>query len=285
MPVRAESYWRAALARSAEAEALGALVPLTTQVVEAHQLSPFVLRRLLSRTPKHLRSGGPKPNPFLPWERELEVARLGAGHVLLLNKFPVQPGHLLVITPGWQPQAGWLGKDDWQAVGELAQDSGGLWFFNSCAAAGASQPHRHLQLLPRAVGEPSCPLAARLQEQLCSGARPWPWAYALSPRRDPGDARELESLYLRHAEQLGLGNPHHDPQPTHPYNLLFDDDWFLTVRRRQEHCAGFSLNALAFAGYLLATEQSSMPWLQQHGPWLLLQEAAWPAGGKELALL
>lgn len=276
MPVRAETYWRAALARSAEAEAKGALVPLTTEVVEADWLSPFVLRRLLSRTPKHLRSGGPKPNPFLPWERELEIGRLGAGHVLLLNKFPVQPGHLLVITADWQPQAGWLGRDDWRAVAELAQDCGGLWFFNSCAAAGASQPHRHLQLLPRADSEPSCPLAGLFLQQLSSGSRPWPWAYALSPRREPGNAHELESLYLAHAERLGLGHPSRDPQPAHPYNLLFDDDWVLTVRRRQEHCAGFSLNALAFAGYLLATEQSSMVWLRQHGAWRLLQEAAGP---------
>ncbi len=282
VPVRAETYWRAALARSAEAEATGALVPLTTEVLDAPQLSPFVLRRLVSRTPKHLRSGGPKPNPFLPWERQLEVGRLGARHVLLLNKFPVQPGHLLVITADWQPQAGWLGRDDWQAVAELAQDTAGLWFFNSCAAAGASQPHRHLQLLPRTAGEASCPLAGHLLDQLTHNRRPWPWAYALSPRREPANPLELESLYLQHAELLGLGNPHRDPQPSHPYNLVFDDHWLLTVRRRQEHCAGFSLNALAFAGYLLSTEQSSMPWLQQHGPWLLLQQAAEPASAQTL---
>jgi len=280
--VRAERFWQAALERSAEAEALGALVPLRTELVPAPHLAPFVLRRLLSRTPKHLRQAGPRPNPFLPWEQELQVARLGEGHVLLLNKFPVQPGHLLVISSSWQPQSGWLAAGDWAAVATLSADCGGLWFFNSCAAAGASQPHRHLQLLPRASGESSCPLAPLLIAQLqgresgSAGTPPsWPWAYALSHRIDPSDPDELEQIYWRHALKLGLGHPQHDPQPRYPYNLLFDDDWLLTVRRRQEHCAGFSLNALAFAGFLLATEHSRIDWLEQHGPWALLQAAGW----------
>lgn len=263
-------------------------MPLATEVLQASALSPFVLRRLLSRTPKHLRRDGPKPNPFLPWDDALEVQRLAPAHVVLLNKYPVQTGHLLVISEAWRPQAGWLDRADWQAVGQLAADTGGLWFFNSCAAAGASQPHRHLQLLPRAAGEISCPLAGLLHEQLetqplsRSGNEPqhpcWPWAYRISRRRDSRGGSDLEELYLAHAAALGLGTPRRDPQPRHPYNLLFDDDWLMTVRRSREHCAGFSLNALAFAGYLLATEGSDLNWLLEQGPWPLLQAVAAPAG-------
>jgi ATP adenylyltransferase len=98
----------------------------------------------------------------------------------------------------------------------------------------------------------------------------------LSRRRDPLGCSDLESLYLSHAEQLGLGSPKRDPQPRHPYNLVFDDEWLLMVRRTQEHCAGFSLNALAFAGYLLATERSDLAWLERQGPWQLLQAVASP---------
>ncbi len=274
--MRVEAYWQQAQARSAQAQACGSLVPLRTEELQLPGLAPFVLRRLLSRTPKHLRAEGPKPNPFLPWERALEVASLGDQHVLILNKFPVQPGHLLLISRIWQPQAGWLGPGDWRAVIQVGSDSGGLWFFNSCAAAGASQPHRHLQLLPRHRNELSCPLAPLLEAQLevPEPASRWPWAYALSARRDPHDPEELAALYLDHGRRLGLGEPAEDPQPRHPYNLLFDDHWLLTVRRRQEHCAGFSLNALAFAGYLLATEHSRLDWLRQQGPWQLLAQAA-----------
>jgi len=272
----------AALRRSEAAECSGALVPLHTELVELRGCAPFVLRRLLSDTPKHLRSAGPKPNPFLPWDPALQVELLGVGHALILNKFPVQRGHVLLITQSWQPQAGWLQPSDWQALASVEADTSGLWFFNSCAAAGASQPHRHLQLLPRVAGEPSCPLAAALQAQLAGEQPPWPWLYRLSPRQRFGcsDAgQELEALYLEHQRQLGLGDPSHQVAPAQPYNLLLDPAWLMTVVRCREHWAGLSINALGFAGCLLVTPNSDANWLQEHGPLALLQAVAAPEAG------
>jgi ATP adenylyltransferase len=280
---RAERLWRAGLERSDQARVQQALVPLATDHLSLPAAEPFVVRRLLSATPKHLSAGVPRPNPFLPWDPRLEVSRLGSSHVVLLNKYPVQPGHLLLITQHWQPQSGWLQSSDWQAVAAMDADTGGLWFFNSCAAAGASQPHRHLQLLPRPMEASSCPLAELILEQLEQQQRRWPWRYAISRRQSPPGspaddpsslARELEQHYFHHALQLELGDPRHDPQPRHPYNLLFSDHWFLSVRRQREHCAGFSVNALGFAGYLLATEGSDLDWLLQQGPWQLLRAVA-----------
>jgi sulfate adenylyltransferase (ADP) / ATP adenylyltransferase len=268
---------RRALERSQIAEACGALVPLSTACLDPTPWQPFQIRRLLSRTPKHLRAGGPKPNPFLPWEPALEIERLGETHVVLLNKFPVQRGHLLLISQQWQPQSGWIHDGDWQAVARMDADTPGLWFFNSCAAAGASQPHRHLQLLPRTPQQPSCPLSAGIQQQLADGQRAWPWRYRISRREASGStgaAEELASLYHQHLSSLSLGTAQEEPAPRHPYNLLFDRDWFMTVHRRQEHSAGFSVNALGFAGYLLVTEGSDEAWLRQHGPLALLQAVA-----------
>ena len=267
------------LEQSQRARLSGALVPLATELVEQSGLAPFVMRRLLSATPKHLRNAGPKPNPFLPWDRELQVHLLGETHLLLLNKYPVQEGHLLLITQQWKAQAGWLEPTDWQALAQVDQDSPGLWFFNSCAAAGASQPHRHLQLLPRDPGSISCPLQPAIEAQLAGQAPPWPWRYRLSRRsaRNSNDAAlELESLYRQHLSELGLGQPEGDPAPRRPYNLLIDRHWMLTVERVQEHWAGFSINALGFAGYLLVTENSDTAWLQQRGPWELLRAVAAP---------
>ena len=271
-----------ALERSDLAEASGALVPLRTEAVDHPGWPPFLVRRLLSRTPKHLRSGGPKPNPFLPWDPDLEVQSAGPGHVVILNKFPVQRGHLLLITTDWQPQSGWLRLKDWQALAAVEAQLTGLWFFNSCTAAGASQPHRHLQLLPRRPDEASCPLAAHCLAELDGSSRPWPWAYALSRRQSAGTvdaAAELESLYRQHASALGLGQRTQQPVPCHPYNILLDRDWFMTVRRTRDDWAGFSVNALGFAGYLLISERSDQHWLQRHGPLQLLQSVACPRHG------
>lgn len=276
--MRAERFWRTALEISRTAASSGALIPLSTERLDLPNCAPFILRRLQGVPPRHLREPGPRPNPFLPWDRPLEVGPLGPDHLLLLNKYPVQEGHLLLITTCWLPQSGWLSVSDWQAVAEVGADTGGLWFFNSAPTAGASQPHRHLQLLPRTSGEPSCPLAADLLAQLDGRAAHWPWAYRLA-RRSHGDGNDLEDLYAQHCSDLGLGSPALDPQPLHPYNLLFDDDWFLTIRRSREHGAGFSVNALGFAGYLLLTGHSDLDWLQRHGPLRLLQEVAAPADG------
>jgi len=281
--VRAEHWLGQAALVSRTALACGALVPLQTRVLNPPDLHPFVLRELLSRTPRHLRAEGPKPNPFLPWDRPLEVGLLGESHVLLLNKYPVQPNHLLVISQSWKPQDGWLEAADWDAVATVAADTGGLWFFNSEASAGASQPHRHLQVLPRRVGESSCPLAPLLEAQLRGEAKPWPWAYRLSRRPDGGDGSDLAELYRLHGADLDLGSPERDGRPRHPYNLLFDDRWFLTVRRRREHEAGFSINALGFAGFLLSTERSDRSWLERHGPWALLTAVAAEGEGRILA--
>jgi len=272
--VRAERLWQQARAVSVEALRQGALVPLTTRLETPAGCEPFVVRRLLSRPPRHLREAGPKPNPFLPWDRPLQVDLLASGHVLLLNKYPVQECHLLVITSSWQPQSGWLAAADWQAVASVAADTGGLWFFNSVPTAGASQPHRHLQLLPRREGEASCPLASLFAAQLAGAADPWPWAYRLDAREDPLGGSDLPALYAAHCRALDLGDPQNDPGPRLPYNLVFDDRWFLTVCRVKEHCAGFSVNGLGFAGYLLSTDASDGSWLARHGPWALLRAVA-----------
>ena len=204
--MRAERYWNQAKAVSREALESGALVPLHTSEIRLKEAAPFLLRRLDGFPPRHLTIQGPKANPFLPWEPPLEVGRLGVSHVLILNKYPVQPAHLLLITQHWQPQAGWLREADWEAVADVSADTGGLWFFNSSPTAGASQPHRHLQLLPRRPGEASCPLAPLLQKQLAEPENRWPWRYALSARWDPLGGTDLPSLYSDHAAKLGLGD-------------------------------------------------------------------------------
>lgn len=260
---------------SRSALAAGALVPLRTEHVTHPGWSPFLVRRLLDPTPKHLRQAGPRPNPFRPWDQRLEVLGL-PDHVVLLNKFPVEPRHLLLITRGWEPQQGWLDSRDWAAVAQLMAQVHGLWFFNSGPDAGASQPHRHLQLLPRQVDVPLCPLEDGFRHMASGGSTPWPWRLGLLPL--PGDdeprAAALEATYRQLCESQGLGSPLIDPTPRGPYNLLFGGDWMALVPRVLEGSRGFSLNALGFAGYLLATEESDLDWLRRQGPLPLLRAAA-----------
>ena len=164
-----ETYWNRALEQSKRAIKSGALVPLSTSLEHliSSPESNFELRTLESRLPKHLKREGPKPNPFRPWDPQLEVARLNPGHTVILNKYPVQRGHMLLITADWAAQDGWLTLADWSALVQVDHDTSGLWFFNSGPIAGASQPHRHLQLLPRNKDETSCPRDLWFQKRLC----------------------------------------------------------------------------------------------------------------------
>ena len=261
---------------AAAATASGALVPLDTSLthlIGEHGIS-FELRHLLSATPKHLRAAGPKPNPFRPWDRRLEVEQINDTHVVILNKFPVQAGHMLLITQAWQPQTGWLSIEDWRAVAQIDATTTGLWFFNSGPDAGASQPHRHLQLLPRRAGQPIC--ARQEWFQNCAQGRndlandPLLRCCRVVPIRPNLTGEQLHQIYLALAQDLGLGTPAQAARPRGAYNLLLSRDWMAMVRRRREGIRGFSVNALGFAGSLLSTEASDREWIERSGPEALL---------------
>ena len=113
-----DQLWERALLCTERALQSGALVPLATTLenLPGEDATTFELRHLAGATPKHLREAGPKPNPFRPWDQRLEVDQIGDDHVVILNKFPVQIGHMLLITRDWAPQNGWLNASDWSAL-------------------------------------------------------------------------------------------------------------------------------------------------------------------------
>ena len=110
-------------------------------------------------------SPGPRRNPFLPYEDALYVAAITPTHVALLNKFPVQDDHLLIVTRAFAPQEALLDADDFLALAACLAEVDGLAFYNAGEVAGASQPHKHLQLvpLPLADGLAGVPIEVALE--------------------------------------------------------------------------------------------------------------------------
>lgn len=78
-------------------------------------------------------------NPFLPYNPNLFVAEASPTHVALLNKFNVVDHHLVIVTRAFEPQ---------EALLLCLAEIDGLAFYNAGSAAGASQRHKHLQLIP-----------------------------------------------------------------------------------------------------------------------------------------
>ena len=273
----AEGLHKLALQRSQDALENGALRPLSTdsETWAGSGDGGFEIRHLVGAPPRHLRAAGPKPNPFRPWDQRLELTRVGREHVLILNKYPVQLGHMLLISQSWQPQMGWLSLVDWTAVCQVNQDTGGLWFFNSGPQAGASQPHRHLQLLPRKQDERLCPREAWFQQHLldASSSRPMDSlerSISIKPLPLTWSGSALLEVYLDLCQHSGLGSTQRNEKPLAPYNLLISAGWMALVKRSCDEVHGYSVNALGFAGYLLSTERSNRTWLAAHSPEALL---------------
>ncbi len=65
-----------------------------------------------------------------------------------------------------------------------------------------------------------------------------------------------------------------DATRARPYNLLLTGEWMLLVARRHERCKGISVNALAYAGSLLAKDLAQLECIRRVGPMTLLRETA-----------
>lgn len=259
-----DGQWLAARAHAVGTTALeqGALCPMPTALLKLPRTAGAEVRRLVGKHPQVVKPQR-QANPFLPPDQRLVLRPWGPAHTLLLNKYPVRPGHLLLITNGEHPQSGWLTGEDWQAAAALLERHDGLVFFNSSPVAGASQPHRHLQLLPRLPGQPCFPWEAWINQP--DGVYPWRLRKTSLQRRDGTLATALGRIYGEHLTSLGLGSAKEHRQPQGAYNLLITPDWFITIPRRRDEHQGVSINALGFAGMMLVTERTNPAWLTAGG--------------------
>ena len=234
----------------------GALEPFATEAVSVeHCTGGFSVRllrdernRSLARRVKKRRGS----NPFLPYDERVLVAELSDTHVCLLNRFPVFDQHLLLVTREWEDQSSLLTEADFDAIWRGLRQIEGLGFYNAGSAAGASQRHKHLQIVPLDVGEDAFPW---LRELRAASREPmgtvqsfdFPHAVAdVSSSTSEGAAAEvLLALYLDLRRRVGL------QEERDAYNLLLTREWMFLVPRSEESYEGVEINSLGFAGSLL----------------------------------
>jgi len=273
--MKKEIYWEKALQKTKISINSKSLFPLNTTDItkKLYKGNDFVIRELDITKFKKSTLIGPKINPFRPWDNILEIDSIGKYHQLILNKYPVQLGHILLITNEWKEQNGWIDIKDWEAIKEVNDDTTGLWFFNSGPLAGASQPHRHFQLLRRDPSELSCPREKWIldfdnvnykNQRFCKNIILKKFSKTLNKEN-------IHEIYKDLAYKLGLGKPGIDKKPRYPYNLIFTNQWILLIKRKTDNLYGISVNALGFAGYILVTEKSDKKYLKKFGPEKLLE--------------
>jgi ATP adenylyltransferase len=257
--------------RTRQAIAAGALAPIETvaEVVEQDGVR-FVVRRVSSLARKH----AVPATPLVPWDERLFVADVPPAHTMILNKFPVIGRHALVVTRRFVPQEALLDGDDFAALCACLADWDALAFYNGGRAAGASQPHKHLQLVPRGLDEagdlPIAPRVARAQGATVPGFR-FPHAFA---RCDAGAGPEARLAACRRLLMaIGVRELPGGLQSA-PYNLLATREWMLAVPRAREKFEGISVNALGFAGSLFVRDAAQLARVRDAGPMNVLGAVA-----------
>jgi ATP adenylyltransferase len=286
------TLWSTLLARSAHARERGAIlsIPTEPQIIEQGGVT-FQVRIITALAMKALATAAQSHNdPFLPYDPDLFVADISSTHVALLNKFNVIDHHLLIVTRAFEDQQTPLTGEDFAALLIGLAEIDGLGFYNAGQAAGASQRHKHLQLVPlSAFPHSKVPIEPLLQSVKMNGntgtvsGLPFPHAYA---RMDPKwfdqkieGSSSLLDCYRSLQQAVGLpveaGGNRFSTLP--PYNLLATREWLLLVPRSREYFNGISVNALGFAGALHVKDKDQLEALRRQGPMAALQYVALPS--------
>jgi len=285
------TLWERVRAATSRGLAAGALqpIPTTFETVEDGGI-PFQLRivdnprrKTLQRQRVGQRPRAGDADPFLPHDEDLYVADLGPSHLLLLNKFNVLEHHLLIVTRAFADQEELPDEADLAALWHCLGGIDGLGFYNGGEAAGASQPHKHLQLVPYplAPGLVGAPI-----EAVFGGAEPagdvlrlpaLPFRHALLrldglPVDPAAAAPRLHAQMLTLLDAIGLGPRPDAPtaRQAGPYNLLITRNWMLAVPRSREKVGSIGVNAIGFAGGLLVRDEAERDQVRTMGPRALL---------------
>jgi ATP adenylyltransferase len=288
------TLWPAVLRQTAHALDCGALLPIETirTTIEDGGVR-FLIRRVSSlvrkdedqQMRKAKAANSRRADPFLPYDPDLFVADISETHIVLLNKFNVIDHHLLIVTRRFELQEALLNLADFDALFSCMTQFDGLGFYNGGPAAGASQRHKHLQIVPLPLDEsgpplPIEPLLAAARMDGLVGTVPglhFPHAFVrldpLVATRSLEMARSAFDRYRALLDAVGVRaiDVNGEPQQSEPYNLLVATGWMLLVPRFMEHVEGVSVNALGFAGSLFVRDEAQMRAIRKLGPMTMLQ--------------
>ncbi len=266
----------------------GALLPVPTDYTFIEDGGVrFFVRILASLSRKdearkkqeHQAEAGKTVNPFLPPEKDLVVVEISDTHLAILNKFNVMERHLLIVTRHFENQNMLMTLSDFEALSVCMAEYNAVAFYNGGREAGASQQHKHLQLVPLPLSPegPSIPVAPLLTQAPGEGlgiVPGFPFLHVFvrlerrlieSPLNAARTAFHLYSEMLRH---VGLDSPHDSglTLQSAPYCFLVTRDWMLLVPRSKEFFGDISLNSLAFVGSLFVRNEQQLENLKNVGP-------------------
>jgi ATP adenylyltransferase len=276
------TLWNRVIEQTHHAIACGALLSIPTEYEFIEEgnvrflvrvLANLVRKEAAKKQEKEAAKTNAEFNPFLPYEKDLFVADLSDTHLCLLNKFNVVDHHLLIITKKFEEQEALLNQQDFAAAWKCLYEVDGLIFYNAGKNAGASQRHKHLQLVPfpltpEGLSIPIAPLVDSIVTPEITTIPQLPFDHAFIKLPAVQSDQTLLDCYYRLLEAVGLRRD----RPSGAYNLLATRDWMWMVPRSQESFQSISVNSLGFVGTLFVRDDQQMQVLRQHGPMEVLRQ-------------
>ncbi|ELS01845.1 ATP adenylyltransferase (5',5'''-P-1,P-4-tetraphosphate phosphorylase II) [Xenococcus sp. PCC 7305] len=289
--------WNQAIAKTEYARQTGDLKSIETeyQLIEQDNIS-FVIRSLSNITRKEEAKAqqklqevktGKYIDPFLPYNPNLFVCDISASHLCLLNKFNIVDGHLLIVTRDFEEQENLLNIHDFAALWSCMKEIDGLAFYNGGPAAGSSQRHKHLQLLPLPlIPDLAClpiqPAIDQVRFQNSLGIIPsFPFinaiaSYDFTKIDNPFTVGKLMlDCYYSLLEKVGLNLLDNSPQQPAAYNFLATRKWMMVIPRSRDSFDSIAINSLGFAGSLFVRDQTGLELLKEQTPLNVLSSVAY----------
>ncbi len=296
--VGSESIWSKLTEITEKARETGALKSIETeyQFIQQNEIFFLILslsnlaRKEQAREKQQQKSvkSGKYFDPFLPYEEDLFVSDISPTHLCLLNKFNVVEHHLLIVTRAFEEQDNLLNFNDFVALWACMREIDGLAFYNGGKDAGASQRHKHLQLvplpfIPKIETVPIQPAIDRVKFKNSLGKIDcFSFQHAIAEMKitdldNPLTAgKAMLDCYHSLLETVGLPvNTESLLQPG-AYNLLATRNWMLLIPRSQEAFNNISINSLGFAGSLFVRDRSSLELLKELSPMKILSNVGPP---------
>ncbi|MGP0129744.1 MAG: ATP adenylyltransferase family protein [cyanobacterium endosymbiont of Rhopalodia musculus] len=225
-----------------------------------------------------------KIDPFLPYEKDLFVTNLSETHLCLLNKYNVFDYHLLIITRVFEEQQSWLDLHNFAALSKCLSQIDGLGFYNSGTLAGASQHHKHLQLVPFPLSSQveKIPIESIIKEtnfeEDIEFISSFNFNHALTKINFTTGQNYFQNALIMlenyHKLLMAINQPLHKEKPTVDYNLLITRKWMMIIERSQASYESIPVNSLGFAGTFFVKNQRQMARLKELTPLKILHNVA-----------
>ncbi|ETI38684.1 hypothetical protein F443_15654 [Phytophthora nicotianae P1569] len=255
--------------------------------------------------PVEIKDSKPKEfrNPFAKenLEQDLFVTQLHGTHNLVLNKFNVVDEHVVLPTIEFAPQEQPLDAADFRAMWTAMRGLDAFAFFNCGFESGASQPHKHMQLMTypsmkTITGLDMPPLLHFIDQKL----REYPTTETVQlpelpfchylHRIDLADnidsekaAAHIVATYDKVLQQMNSAEYPKSATSLTPtslpvaYNLLLTSSFLFMIPRKAQSFNSIEVNSIGFIGSFFVRNNEQRVFFETNGgPMELLRQVTFP---------